>query len=123
MNMGPLLILKDGSPLLVEGAPGSRRIIERNLQVVLNMVEFGMGPQEAVSAPTLDASGLETLVDSRIPLSSVQDLKGRGHNVKVVEEGPGLSFFARPSAVLIDSKHGNFRGGVDLFRRSTALGY
>jgi len=123
MNMGPLLILKDGFPLLAEGAPGSRRIIERNLQVVLNMVEFGMGPQEAVSVPTLDASGIDTLVDSRIPLASIQDLRGRGHNVKVVEEGPGLSFFARPSAILIDSEHGGFRGGVDLFRRSTALGF
>jgi len=123
MNMGPIIILKDSSPLLVEGAPGSRRIIERNLQVVLNMIEFGMGPQKAVSAPTLDASGLDTLIDSRIPLSSIQDLKGRGHKVKVVEESPGMSYFARPSAVLIDNIHGEFRGGVDLFRRSTALGY
>lgn len=123
MNMGPLIVLKDGSPLLVEGAPGSRRIIERNLQVVLNMVEFGMGPQEAVSVPTVDASGLDTLVDSRIPSGSIEDLKSRGHNVKVVEEGPGLSYFARPSSVLIDSEHEGFRGGVDLFRRSTALGY
>jgi gamma-glutamyltranspeptidase/glutathione hydrolase len=122
MNMAPLMVLRDGRPLLLQGAPGSRRIISRNLQVVLNMIEFSMGPQEAVAAPTVDASGVETLIDSRIPLKVVKTLERRGHRVRVVEEGPGMSAFARPSAVLIDREKGHLRGGVDLFRRSTALG-
>jgi gamma-glutamyltranspeptidase/glutathione hydrolase len=121
MNMGPLLVLRDGEPLIVEGAPGSRRIIERNLQVALNMVEFDMGPQEAIASPTVDASGLDTLVDGRIRQLAIADLVKRGHRVKVVEEGPGLSHFARPSAILIEKDH--LRGGVDLYRRSMALGY
>ena len=121
MNMGPLLILKDGVPILAEGAPGSRRIIERNLQVVLNILDFSMGPQEAISAPTIDASGLDTLVDNRISKHAIDDLSKRGHRIKVVEEGPGLSYFARPSAILIEDER--LRGGVDLYRRSTALGY
>jgi gamma-glutamyltranspeptidase/glutathione hydrolase len=121
MNMGPLLVLKDGEPLFVEGAPGSRRIIERNLQVALNMVEFGMGPQDAIAQPTVDASGLDTLVDGRISHETITDLIKRGHRVKVVEEGPGLSPFARPSAILIEEER--LRGGVDLYRRSLALGY
>lgn len=120
MNMGPLLVLKDGLPRIVEGAPGSRRIIERNLQVILNMIEFDMGPQDAISAPTVDASGLETLVDFHIPFDDVKGLIQRGHNVKVVEEEPGLSFFARPSAILINSDE--LRGGVDLYRKSMAIG-
>ena len=120
MNMGPLMVLRDGIPVVIEGAPGSRRIIERNLQVVLNILEFGMGPQEAISASTVDASGLDTLVDNRIDSEVVEDLRMRGHRVKVVEEGPGLSYFARPSAILIGQQ---LRGGVDLYRRSMALGY
>ena len=102
MNMAPLMVLKDGRPLLLQGAPGSRRIISRNLQVVLNVIEFGMGPQEAVAAPTVDASGLKTLIDSRIPFEVAKTLEKKGHKVIVVEEGPGMSAFARPSAVLID---------------------
>jgi len=122
MNMAPLMVLKDGRPLLLQGAPGSRRIISRNLQVVLNVIEFRMGPHEAVAAPTVDASGLETLIDSRIPAEVAKALEGKGHKVSVVEEGPGMSAFARPSAVQIDREKGYLRGGVDLFRRSTALG-
>jgi len=122
MNMGPLIVAVDGAPVLLVGAPGSRRIIERNIQVALNVLEFGMGPQDAVAAPTVDASGAETLVDSRIPEGSVRHLTSLGHTVKVVEEQPGMSFFARPSAILINREAGVLRGGVDLFRRSTALG-
>jgi gamma-glutamyltranspeptidase/glutathione hydrolase len=121
MNMGPLILLRDGAPIIVEGAPGSRRIIERNLQVILNMVEFDMGPQEAISSPTVDASGLDTLVDDRIKQDAINGLTMRGHRVKVVEEGPGLSYFARPSSILIEDA--GLRGGVDIFRRSMALGY
>jgi len=122
MNMGPLIVAMDGAPVLLVGAPGSRRIIDRNLQVALNVLEFGMGPQEAVAAPTVDASGAETLVDSRIPEGSVKHLASLGHTVKVVEEQPGMSFFARPSAIQINRETGMLRGGVDLFRKSTALG-
>ncbi|MDP2900099.1 MAG: hypothetical protein Q8O47_03945 [Candidatus Bathyarchaeota archaeon] len=70
----------------------------------------GMGPQDAVSAPTVDASGLDTLVDSRTPPNPVEELRKRGHNVKVVEEGPGLSYFARPSAILIEGRRLGRRG-------------
>ena len=122
MNMGPLIVTEDGAPVLLVGAPGSRRIICRNLQVALNTLEFGMGPQEAVAAATVDSSGAETLVDSRIPSESIKHLASLGHKVKVVEEGPGLSAFARPSAIKIDRGAGRLRGGVDLFRRSTAVG-
>jgi gamma-glutamyltranspeptidase/glutathione hydrolase len=122
MNMGPLIVTIDGAPVLLVGAPGSRRIIERNIQVALNVLEFGMGPQDAVAAPTVDASGAETLVDSRVPEGSVKRLASLGHTVKVVEEGPGMSAFARPSAIQINGETGMLKGGVDLFRRSTALG-
>jgi gamma-glutamyltranspeptidase/glutathione hydrolase len=122
MNMGPLIVTDDGAPVLLVGAPGSRRIICRNLQVALNALEFGMGPQEAVAAATVDSSGAETLVDSRISYESVKHLTSLGHKVKVVEEGPGLSSFARPSAVEIDRGNNLIRGGVDLFRRSKAVG-
>lgn len=122
MNMGPLIVTLGGEPVLLVGAPGSRRIIERNIQVALNVLEFGMGPQGAVAAPTVDASGAETLVDSRVPEGSVRHLASLGHTVRVVEEQPGMSYFARPSAIQIDREAGMLRGGVDLFRRSTALG-
>jgi gamma-glutamyltranspeptidase/glutathione hydrolase len=123
MNMAPLMVLKDGLPFLSQGAPGARRIISRNAQVVLNVLEFNMGIQQAVETPTLDASGRDTLVDSRIDHEAAAGLQRIGHRVKIVEEAPGVSYFAHPSGILIDQETGLLYGGVEPFRRSTAIGY
>jgi gamma-glutamyltranspeptidase/glutathione hydrolase len=47
----PTLLLKDGRARLVTGSPGGRTIPNTTLWVVLNVVEFGLGPREAVDAP------------------------------------------------------------------------
>lgn len=98
--------------------------MHRGVQVLLNILQHGMSPQEAVAAMTVDASGREVLVDSRLPETVIEELRALGHAVKVVEEEPGMTGnFARPSAVAIDYDKGLLRTGVDVFRPSLALGY
>jgi len=123
VNMAPLMVLKDGVPVLSVGSPGARKIINRNTQVVLNVLEFGMGIQEAIAALTVDASGRRTLLDSRLPTDVVGRLKEKRHQVDVVEEQPGMTGnFARPSGILLDYETGLLHGGVDVFRPAIALG-
>jgi gamma-glutamyltranspeptidase/glutathione hydrolase len=98
--------------------------MNRGVQVVSNVVAFGMSPQEALIAPTVDASGRDTLVDSRLPDSTIQGLIDLGHRVQVVEEEPGMGGnFSRPSAIKIDYQRGVLYAGVDVFRPAIALGY
>jgi len=47
----PVIVLKDGRPLLVTGSPGGRTIINTVLCVVLNVLEFDMDLPAAVAAP------------------------------------------------------------------------
>jgi gamma-glutamyltranspeptidase / glutathione hydrolase len=123
-NMCPTMVFRNGRPVLCQGAPGARRIMNRCAQVVANMVIFGMGPQEAISQPTVDASGLDTLVNARIPDDVVGALKRLGHLVEVVEEQPAMTgSFSRPSAIAIDYDTGLLRAGVDAFRPTMAIGY
>ncbi len=123
VNMVPLLVLKDGVPVLSVGSPGARKIMNRNTQVVLNVLEFGMGIQDAIAAPTVDASRRETLVDSRIPPEVTEKLRAMGHRVSVVEEEPGMTGnFARPSGIFLNHETGLLHGGVDVFRPAIALG-
>ncbi|MEE9146944.1 MAG: gamma-glutamyltransferase family protein [Candidatus Tectomicrobia bacterium] len=123
-NMCPVMVLRNGRPIICQGAPGARRIMHRGVQVLLNMLQHGMGPQDAVAALTVDASGREVLVDSRLPADVVEALRGLGHAVQLVHEEPGMTGnFARPSAVTIDADSGLLRTGVDVFRPSLALGY
>jgi gamma-glutamyltranspeptidase/glutathione hydrolase len=123
-NMAPVMVFRGGRPVLCQGAPGARKIMNRGVQVVSNVVAFGMSPQEALIAPTVDASGRDTLVDSRLPDSTIQGLIDLGHRVQVVEEEPGMGGnFSRPSAIKIDYQRGVLYAGVDVFRPAIALGY
>ena len=50
-SMTPTIVCVDGQPWLVVGSPGGGRIITTVLQVLLNVIDFGMDVQQAVDAP------------------------------------------------------------------------
>ena len=52
-SMSPTIVLKDGKPFLVTGSPGGSRIITAVLQQVVNVIDFKMPVDQAVSAPRL----------------------------------------------------------------------
>jgi gamma-glutamyltranspeptidase/glutathione hydrolase len=119
-NMTPMVVERDGKPVLAVGAPGARRITNAVSQAALNVLEFGMRPQAAVSAPRIDYSTPRLCADDRIDADVLAELERRGHDVERVHEfisygGAGAGFpgfmghFARPNAILIDAdgtRHG-----------------
>jgi gamma-glutamyltranspeptidase/glutathione hydrolase len=52
-SMTPTIVLRNGKPVLVLGSPGGSRIITIVLQVLTNIVDHGMAPQQAVDAPRI----------------------------------------------------------------------
>jgi len=50
-SMTPTIVLKDGKPAFAIGSPGGPTIINTVLQVILNVVDFKMDIQAAISAP------------------------------------------------------------------------
>jgi len=52
-SMTPSIMSKDGKVVLVLGSPGGPTIITSVLQVIHNLVDYGMSLQEAVNAPRL----------------------------------------------------------------------
>lgn len=52
-SMTPTIVMRDGKPYMIVGAPGGSRIITGVLQVILNVLDFGMTVQEAVDQPRL----------------------------------------------------------------------
>jgi gamma-glutamyltranspeptidase / glutathione hydrolase len=116
-NMTPLIVERDGRAVLAVGAPGSRRITNAVSQVALNVLEYGMHPQRAISAPRIDLSLGHIVADDRIDAPVLDDLRRRGHTVDAFHEfinsgGPANSYrggFARPNAIFIDEdgvRHG-----------------
>jgi gamma-glutamyltranspeptidase/glutathione hydrolase len=52
-SMTPTIVLKDGKPFLITGSPGGSRIISAVLQIIVNVIDFHMPIDRAVSAPRL----------------------------------------------------------------------
>ena len=122
-NMAPVLLLRDGKPFIAVGAPGGRRIMCRIAHIVSNVVDFGMGMQEAISAPSVDAAERETFVDHRIDPRTVEALAAMGHNVAVVPEPSTGGGFSRPRGVMVDPCSGLLRAGVQPTGTDEARGY
>jgi gamma-glutamyltranspeptidase/glutathione hydrolase len=65
--MSPTIVYRDGRPVLVLGAPGASRIITACLQVIVNLLDFGMSISEAVLAPRFDCQVGPIRCQARIP--------------------------------------------------------
>ena len=123
VNAAPLLVTRDGKPYLSVGSPGGRKVNNANTNVVLNVLDFGLGPQEAITAPRADASGATTEVDARLEPSTIDRLRWMGHNIEVISDIAAWYSFAKPSAVMVDAERGTFRSGSDQSPVPEARGY
>lgn len=81
--MSPTIVLKDGQPVLVLGASGGPLIITSVLQVLLNVVEFRLPLDEALTAVRIHHQWRpdEVNFDRDPPGALVETLKGAGHTI------------------------------------------
>jgi gamma-glutamyltranspeptidase/glutathione hydrolase len=108
-SMTPTIVLKDGRPFLVLGAPGGSRIITAVLQVMLNVLDFHMNVQDAIDFPRVHAQWnvprLE--VERGVSPDTIALLRKMGYEIQ-----PGNPpVIARVEAILM--KDGWLQGGHD----------
>ncbi len=123
-NVCPTILLKDDEPYMALGAPGGRAIQVSVAQVIINVVDHGMGIQEAIEAPRIVRDTAMVHMDNRLPAEVRDTLIGMGHDVAWIDRE--LYSWARPVGVLIDPKTRLIHGGVDCgFTgfESIAIGY
>ncbi len=87
-SMSPTVVLDDaGEVVMVVGASGGPFIISSTMQVLSNVLDFGMDPEEAVSAPRIHHQWVpeKLFVDLGIPADVQANLRARGHAVEVKE--------------------------------------
>jgi gamma-glutamyltranspeptidase / glutathione hydrolase len=118
-SMSPTLVEKDGRILLVLGSPGGSRIISTVLETITNLLDYGMGPQEAVDAPRLHHQWLPDEVAYErwaLPADTIAALGGMGY--KLVEQRPW------GAVELIEIANGRLYGASDSRRPAgAAVGY
>ena len=83
-SMTPIIVLRDGRPVLLTGSPGGSRIITTNLQLLVNVLEHGMNIADATARPRMHhqwyPDRLE--VESGVSPDAIRMLRARGHDVQ-----------------------------------------
>jgi gamma-glutamyltranspeptidase/glutathione hydrolase len=93
-SQAPVMALKDGKPAYALGLPGGLRIFGSAMQALVNLIDFGMGLQEAVEAPRLWTQGQQVELEPGYAVRG-EALKSRGHDVLPVPSvGGGMNAIA-----------------------------
>jgi gamma-glutamyltranspeptidase/glutathione hydrolase len=122
-SITPTVILKDGNPFLVVGSPGASRITTTIIELIVNVIDFGMDVNEANLAPRFYCQKFEDYlhVESGIKPEVRSELGWMGHPIKVYE-GIDL-FFGGAQMVYVDPLTGEYSGSADKRRGGLAIGY
>jgi len=108
-SMTPTIIVRNGKLFMTVGAPGGSRISTAVMQVILNVIDFGMNVQEAVDAPRFHHQWLpdKLSLERGISPDTVALLQSRGYDV---DYAPGV-VLAQVAAIVSDG--GWLQGGSD----------
>ena len=124
--------MRNGEPFAALSTPGGDNQDQALIQVLLNVVEFGMTPQEAVEAPRFDTLHFVSSfddhrfqpgvlrVENRIDAAVVEELKRRGHKVEL---RPAFEPASAPTIVIFNPGSRVIEAGADVRRGRYAVGW
>ncbi|MDG1707491.1 MAG: gamma-glutamyltransferase, partial [Emcibacteraceae bacterium] len=91
-SMSPVLVAKDGEPFMMTGTPGGSKIISANMQMVLNVLEFGMNIGDASVVPRIHHQWFpdELLLEGGISPDTIRLLRQKGHKINFNKFSSGM---------------------------------
>ncbi|WFL76434.1 gamma-glutamyltransferase family protein [Altererythrobacter arenosus] len=132
----PAFVKKDGKPWMSFGLMGGGMQPQGHVQILINIVDYGMDLQEAGDAARLNHDGgrqptepltgpsadpLGTLhVEPGISEATIARLRAMGHKVEVVEDG---IMFGGYQAIARDAQSGVYTGATEMRKDGQASGY
>jgi gamma-glutamyltranspeptidase/glutathione hydrolase len=126
----PAFITRDGKPWISFGLMGGGMQPQGHVQIVVNLLDFGMNLQEAGDAPRIHHCGSsqptgEVMEDGGIVNlesgfddEAIRELKRRGHNIQFA---PGL--YGGYQAIMRDPESGVYYGASESRKDGQAAGY
>jgi gamma-glutamyltranspeptidase/glutathione hydrolase len=127
----PALVTRGGKPYFVFGVMGGDMQPQGQVQVLVNLIDFGMNVQEAGEAPRIEHTGSPTptgrpgsrtggtlAAEEGIPVRVLRELARRGHHVTIVRTNGGGY-----QGILIDPETNVLHGGSEPRKDGGAVGY
>jgi gamma-glutamyltranspeptidase/glutathione hydrolase len=131
ITLTPTLVLKDGKPVLAVSVAGGDRQDQATLQLLLDCIDFGLSPDQAVRAPRFGTDHHlgsfrqkppvlgSLLVGPDMSPDIIKDLEARGHKVSVGRAAVG----AAPVVLHLDPRTGMIEAAGDPRARRHAAAY
>jgi gamma-glutamyltranspeptidase/glutathione hydrolase len=132
LTPNPALVFLDGRPYMAFGTPGGDMQCQAMVQMLINMVDFGMDPQQAIEAPRFLTQSFPNSfwphlshpgrlnVEASIPEPIHDELRTLGHEVEV------WPAYARAAgslcAIALNPATGTLEAGADPRRENYAMG-
>jgi gamma-glutamyltranspeptidase/glutathione hydrolase len=115
-SMSPIIVTQDRRPVLVAGASGGPLIISGVVQVAVDVLDFGLTPEEAVAQPRIhqQAEPETVFVGPAMPAKTTRALEQMGYRTKIIPE------LGAVTAIRIAP--GNLRGAFDPRKGGSAVG-
>ncbi|MEM1093792.1 MAG: gamma-glutamyltransferase [Bacteroidota bacterium] len=127
----PAFVMKDGVPFMSFGLMGGDMQPQGHTQIITNIVDFGMNVQEAGDAARYRHNGSSSpmgdlmtdggvlQVESGFDPAVLDDLRRRGHNVQVVNNGS----YGGYQAIIWDAVNKVYWGGTEMRKDGIVIGY
>ena len=142
-TMNPVMVFRRGDSAsngssarrltYVLGTPGADCQVQSNMQIITDLIDYGMTVQEAVEAPRWKHVGDGTestiphtaenrlLMESRFDAAAMRQLRAMGHPVHELDAWDGVT--GREMALYIDPETGALHGAADPRYDGYAIGY
>ncbi len=114
----PAMAMRNGRCDMSFGVMGAHYQPMGHVQILLNMLDYGMDVQQAIDAPRFFFEGENTVVENGTGAATIEGLKQRGHTVVMADQPWGGA-----QTVKIDWDRGVLIGGSEPRKDGCALGY
>jgi gamma-glutamyltranspeptidase/glutathione hydrolase len=126
----PAFIMKDGAPYVSFGVMGGAMQPQGHVQIIVNLLDFGLGLQEAGDAARWQHEGSTDYdkakmktggwvnLESGVPWSVVAELRRRGHDIRT-----DLGGYGGYQAILWDAKNRVYHGASESRKDGCAMGW
>ena len=121
-TLTPMMALRDGELAFTLGTPGGDSQTQSLLQIVHNLLLFGMTPQEALEAPRFRSQGgVRVSIEAWVPASVQAGLERLGHELRPVRGWTAT--FGGAQMILVEPGSGTLTAAADPRREAYALAY
>ena len=126
--MAPTIVLHDGRPFMVLGSRGGPRIITALAEILIDVIDYGLNIQQAVTAPRFHHQWMPDIL--RVERDGVSNAVGNrlaamGHKLAegYTESGQWHAAWGDVECVAIDPRSGERLGASDPRDNGKAVGY